>query len=122
MTDESPRITHLSWGRLEVEGEGRYKDAKLWPGGSSEWNWNETGTRHVPGIQISDVEELLKKGAERIVLSRGMQEVLQICPETLQFLKEKEIPFDVLQTEKAVAVYNQCAGKERVGALIHSTC
>jgi hypothetical protein len=38
-------------GRLEVEGKAEpYRDAKLFPGGSREWNWRETGTEHVPGI------------------------------------------------------------------------
>jgi hypothetical protein len=30
--EHSPQITHLSWGRLEVEGKAKpYKDAKLFP-------------------------------------------------------------------------------------------
>ena len=66
----SPRITNLSWGSLDVEGNS-FRDAKLFPGGSREWDWNETGTRHVPGIQPSDVEELLEHGATVVVLSRG---------------------------------------------------
>ena len=36
---QSPRIGHLSWGRLEVEGQGAFKDAKLYPGGAREWDW-----------------------------------------------------------------------------------
>jgi len=37
----SPRIEQVSWGRLKVEGRGEpYKDAKLFPGGSREWNWS----------------------------------------------------------------------------------
>jgi hypothetical protein len=67
MSDEapSPLITHLSWGRLEVAGGRRFKDAKLFPGGSREWDWSETGTDHVPGIQSEDVEELLEHGDKR---------------------------------------------------------
>jgi hypothetical protein len=62
----SPQITHVSWGRLEVEGKaGPYKDAKLFPGGSREWNWRETGTEHVPGIQPADVQELLEPRCQR---------------------------------------------------------
>ena len=117
----SPLITQLSWGHLEVE-DGTFKDAKLFPGGSTEWNWNETGTDHVVGIQPADVEELLEHGASVVVLSRGFYERLQICQQTLQMLKDKNIPVHVEQTEKAVRLYNELRETERVGALIHSTC
>jgi len=54
----SPKITHLSWGHLEVEGQDApFKDAKLFPGGARGWGWNETGTDHEPDIQPADVEE-----------------------------------------------------------------
>lgn len=118
----SPRITHLSWGRLEVEGLRSFKDAKLFPGGSREWDWRETGTQHVPGIQPADVQELLEHGAAAIVLSKGMYERLQVCPETLQILKDKGIPAYILRTEAAARLYNELRGKVRVGGLFHSTC
>jgi hypothetical protein len=118
----SPRITHLSWGRLEVEGVGSYKDAKLWPGGAREWDWDETGTRHVPGVQPADVEELLDHGASTVVLSRGMNERLQVTPEALARLEEAGVEAVVLRTQDAVERYNELAGTEPVGALIHSTC
>jgi hypothetical protein len=116
-----PRITHLSWGRLEVEGE-TFKDVKLFPGGSREWDWGETGTRHAPGIQPADVEELLEHGATVVVLSRGIEKRLQVCPETLQMLKDRGIPAHVLQTEDAARLYNELREKQRVGGLFHSTC
>jgi hypothetical protein len=117
----SPRITQLSWGHLEVE-DGSFKDAKLFPGGSREWDWNETGTDHVVGIQPADVEELLEHGASVVVLSRGFYERLQICQQTLQMLQDKNISVHVEQTEEAVRLYNELRETERVGALIHSTC
>lgn len=125
MTDErtSPKITKLSWGVLGVEGSERpFKDAKLYPGGAREWDWNETGTRHEPGIQPADVEELLAHGARVVVLSKGINRRLQVMPETLRLLEEKGIEFHVLQTEKAVRRYNELREHEAVGALIHSTC
>lgn len=118
----SPRITHLSWGRLEVEGQHSFKDAKLFPGGSREWDWRETGTNHVPGIQPVDVKELLEHGATVVVLSKGMHEQLQVCPETLQMLKDRNISVHILQTKEAVRFYNELRDKERVGGLFHSTC
>ncbi len=117
----SPRITNLSWGRLDVEGDS-FRDAKLFPGGSREWDWNETGTRHAPGIQPADVEELLEHGATVVVLSRGFHERLGVCRETLRMLQEKGVSVHVEQTGGAVKLYNELRERERVGALIHSTC
>lgn len=120
----SPKIQNLSWGKLEVEdAKISYKDAKLWPGGSREWNWNETGTSHTPGIQINDVQELVDNGAKTVILSRGMKQRLQTQDETLNWLNEQGIEAKVLQTEKAVDTYNRLAEEDKpVGALIHSTC
>jgi hypothetical protein len=122
-TDTSPRITHISWGCLEIEGRDQpFKDAKLYPGGAREWDWNETGTSHSPGIQPADVEELLEHGAEAVVLARGMNERLQVKAETLQLLDEKGVEAHVLQTEKAVERYNELRSDRKVGGLFHSTC
>jgi hypothetical protein len=74
---------------MEVEGVGCGKDFKLYPGGGRAWDWRETKTEHVPGIQPADVQELLDKGSKVVVLSRGMQLMLQTCPETLRLLKDK---------------------------------
>jgi hypothetical protein len=120
--DRSPRITRLSWGRLEIDGEQTFKDAKLFPGGAREWDWRETGTRHMPGIQPADLEELLAHGAKAVVLSKGILERLQVCPETLALLKGRDIPVHVLQTEQAVRRYNELRQTERVAGLFHSTC
>ncbi len=119
----SPQIKHVSWGRLEVEGKAEpYKDAKLFPGGSREWNWRETGTEHSSGIQTADVQELLNHGATVVVLSRGMKQCLNVPRETLDFLKERQIPVHVLPTAEAAERYNQLAEKEPVGGLFHTTC
>lgn len=118
----SPRIVHLSWGRIRVEHGGIFKDAKLYPGGACEWNWNETGTAHDPGIQPADVLELLDHGSTVVILSRGMNERLQVQPETLRMLEERGIEFHVLQTRDAVRLYNELQDLHPVGGLFHSTC
>jgi len=121
--DTSPRITHISWGCLEIEDRDQpYKDAKLYPGGAREWDWNETGTSHAPGIQPADVEELLEHGAEAVVLARGMNKRLQVKPETLQMLDDAGVDTHVLQTEEAVERYNELRADRKVGGLFHSTC
>jgi hypothetical protein len=119
----SPRIKHVSWGKLEVEGKAEpYKDAKLFPGGSREWNWRETGTSHKPGIQVADVQELVDHGANVVVLSRGMAECLLVPHETLDFLKQCRIAVHVLPTKEAAALYNELSEIKPVGGLFHTTC
>jgi hypothetical protein len=120
----SPRITHVSWGRLEVEDRAQpFKDAKLYPGGARAWDWNETGTSHTPGIQPADVEELLDHGAEVVVLSKGMNERLGVTSEALQMLEDQGVDVHVLQTEQAVERYNDLQRQGTpVGGLFHSTC
>ena len=122
-TTRSPKIESLAWGRMTVQGIGSGKDFKLWPGGGREWDWNETGTCHVPGIQPDDVNELIEHGCRIIVLSRGKLQMLQVCPETLALLESKGIDTHVVETEAATKLYNELvADGEAVGGLFHSTC
>ncbi len=119
----SPRINELSWGRMAIDGVGTGKDFKLWPGGGRKWDWTETGTHHVPGIQPADVEELLANGSQAIVLTRGMLLRLQTCSQTMSFLEAKGIDVYVEETKKAAQIYNDLASRgEAVGGLFHSTC
>lgn len=118
----SPRITTLAWGRIEVEGVGKFRDAKVFPGGAREWDWNETRTAHQPGIQPADVVELLDHGATTIVLSQGQLKCLHICPQTLQLLRERGVRTYVLPTAKAVELYNKLREREQVAGLFHTTC
>ena len=119
---ESPRISALSWGRIEVDSLGVFKDLKVFPGGAREWDWNETGTRHSPGIQPGDIQELLARGVSVVVLGVGMLGRLKVQDETLEMLDTGGVAVHVLKTKRAVRWYNQLREQEPVGALFHSTC
>ncbi|MFD0773746.1 Mth938-like domain-containing protein [Streptomonospora algeriensis] len=118
----SPRVLSLSWGRMEVAGVGTAKDVKLFPGGGRAWDWNETGTAHEPGILPADVEELLDRGAEAVVLSRGMHGRLGVDPRTRGLLDARSVEVHTAETEEAVRIYNGLARNRPVGGLFHSTC
>ena len=118
----SPAITSFQWGEVKTEDGNIYKDVKLFPGGSREWDWNETGTSHVPGIQPEDVMELLEHNVEVVILSKGVNRRLQTCDETIEMLEDKGIKYHILQSEEAVQKYNELQTDQKVGALIHSTC
>ncbi len=118
----APPITGLAWGRIEIAGHPPFKDAKVYPGGARAWDWRETGTHHVPGIQAADVEELVDKGATTLVLSRGVWRRLEVAPETLSWLAAHNIDVRVLQTEDAVKCFNELREIVPLGGLFHSTC
>lgn len=107
---------------MEIEGLEPGKDFMLYPGGGRPWNWAETGTRHRPGIQPADVEELVSRGATEIVLSRGMQLQLEVDPRTTALLDERGVTTHVAETTEAVRIYNELAETRPVGGLFHSTC
>ena len=120
---QSPIINNLAWGKMSIDGLGSGKDYKLWPGGGRDWDWTETGTHHVPGIQPEDVEELLANGARVVVLSQGQMQRLKTCPQTLAVLKARGIDVHMTETRQAVKLYNRLARQgEAVGGLFHSTC
>jgi hypothetical protein len=122
-TTTSPAIRHLSWGTMEVDGLGTAKDVKLWPGGGRPWDWRETDTRHVPGIRIADLTELVDHGATVLVLSRGMELVLRTAPETIKWLADHDLKHHILETREAAKLYNALAAQGvAVAGLFHSTC
>lgn len=120
--DKSPKIVSFKWGNVVTDEGQQYKDVKLFPGGSRAWDWNETGTHHSPGIQVSDVEELLENDAKVVVLSKGVYKRLGVCSDTEEYLEREGVSYHILQTEEAVEKYNELCESTPVGALIHSTC
>jgi hypothetical protein len=127
---QSPKVTHLAWGVVDVEGVGRFKDVILYPGGAITWDWGVTGTRHSPGIQPADVDqavaatraEAVGDGIEVIVRSRGVQSRLGVHEDTVRYAESLGMEVHVAATEDAVALYNELAATRAVAALIHSTC
>lgn len=121
--ERSPLIKNISWGKVQVEGyRTPFKDVKLYPGGAREWDWSETGTHHSPGIQPADVQELIDRGASAVILTKGMQDQLEVRPETLQLLEKASVRVHIINTKDAADLFNQLRKNEAVAALIHSTC
>lgn len=126
----NPLITDLSWGKIQVQHvdgslhtyENKTCDCKISPSGSRVWNWKDTDTHHNPGVQPADVTELLTD-ADIIIITRGMDGILQVKPETIAYLNAHNKQAIVQLTRDAVKTYNQLAKEgKRVAGVFHSTC
>ncbi len=105
------------------ETASSFKDCKVWPGGAKAWDWGLTGTSHSPGILPGDIEELLERGVDVVVLSRGMQLRLHTAPQTEALLAARGIEYHIEETGRAVELFNELMGQGRnVGGVFHSTC
>lgn len=126
MNQHTIEITYISWGRIEVtiNGESRtFKDCKVWPGGATGWNWNDTGTRHQPGIQPEDIEDIIARDIEVMILSQGMNLRLHIPRSTEKLLQSRGIEYHIEQTRRAIEMFNELMRKgKKVGGIFHSTC
>lgn len=119
----SPRILSFGWGKMEVEIIGRGKDFKLWPGGGRPWDWSEHGTGHSKGIQQGDIQELITKGCQVVILTTGRLKRLKVPQSTVDALEAQSVEVVVVDTKKAIQLYNDYAKKGvAVGGLFHSTC
>lgn len=138
------QITHISWGKIEVlHTDGSSHRYEKQPGavnsfcdckvsthnGSWAWDWNineintkKIPTRHRPGIQPADVETLITN-ADIIILSRGMDGILEVHPETITFLELHKKQIIIEKTPQAVQAFNKLSKEgKKVAGVFHSTC
>jgi len=115
-------IVHFEWGKVVTNDSKVWKDCIISTlNGSQNWDWKVDGTRHVPGITVASIR--LIEDHDHIILSTGVNEVLQISPIALVYLKTLNKPYYILQSEKAVIKYNILFKKGLSAAmLLHSTC
>ncbi len=57
-----------------------------------------------------------------MVLSQGMDKMLRVAQDTVEYLEQRSITVHVAETREAVALYNKLAEDSPVGGLFHSTC
>lgn len=124
-------IASCEWGRITVVNEKSnqitsHRDCRIHPMGCEEWDWCKSNTHHQPGIQFSDIEDLLQvhPNVTNVILSMGMKNALNIHPNTIHTMQQKypKVNLHTLTTMDAVALYQKLYKTHLVIALLHSTC
>jgi hypothetical protein len=126
-------ITYVKDGRTLYTGPGAMMriantgtDVVVYPTGCVPWDWKShvPNTAHRPGILPVDVKELVEQHkVDIVILSKGVEEVLQVDPSTIQYLKKQKKEYYILETRKAIDKYNELVAQgKKVGGLFHTTC
>jgi hypothetical protein len=123
----APVIEEITWGVVKVKKGSSvpvvtHKDCIVVPSGAYAWDWRTTNLSHGSGIAIADVKSLVNE-ADVFILSRGVEFVLQVRAETVDYLWQQGKEVYVMQSYLAAAKYNELVGQgKRVALLLHSTC
>lgn len=121
--EKSPLVTHCSWGKIEVDGFGQFKDVVLVPGEAREWIWEEPNRSHKSANSVELLKSLAETGADVVILTRGVDGVLQVPEETLAYARVNNIDLRVELTPDAIKLYGELVSRDvLVAAAIHTTC
>lgn len=134
--DDGSKTTHKRNELLHTSPQGvtrathpattKNDDIVVYPTGSKIWNWHShiPHTSHRPGTLPVDVKELVEDHkVDIVILSRGVEEVLQIDPSTIEYLKKHNKEYYILETRQAINKYNELVAQgKNVGGLFHTTC
>ena len=118
----SPKIENIQWGSMKIKGYPLGRDFMIYPGGAKSWDWNKSNTSHEKGIQTQDIQFIIDKGAEYVVMAVGMNSRLNVSDTAIELLKKTGTEYCILSTKDAVEEYNRLASTTPVGGLFHTTC
>lgn len=112
------KVEAFSFGSITIGGRIFTKDVIVFPDHVFEdWKREE---EHRP--QISEFADIVKAGPDILVIGTGYAGVMSVADPVRNFLTSKGIEVRVDKTTKAVELYNQLQGREKVIAALHITC
>jgi len=112
-------IKDYSFGKVTVFNKTWHNDILIsWDGYIKEW-WRKKGHR----ADISDIQDILCKKPEIIIIGKGKPGLLKTTPSLQTYLRENHITLIELKTSKAIDSYNHLLlEKKKVAAGFHLTC
>ncbi len=112
------RIDSYDFGKIVVDGVTYTSDLTLAEGKvDSSW-WRKEGHRLDP----EDLESVLATKPDILIIGTGHSGVMEVPPETQEFLRKKGIEYKILRTEEACKIFNKIVGTRSVAAALHLTC
>jgi hypothetical protein len=111
-------IDSYSFGSITIDGRKYTTDVIVYPDRVDAHWWRQEGHRLDP----ADLEEALRAQPEVLIVGTGCYGVMQVPPETAEFVRQRGVEWVAARTGEAVRQYNALAASRRVVAALHLTC
>ena len=112
-------IDSYLFGKIVIDGTTYNKDCLIL-GGSVQANW---WRKQVHLLAPEDLQPVIAARPEVLVVGCGASGLMKVSEDLNQVLREYGIKLFTANTSKAVARFNELAGKgENVAAALHLTC
>jgi len=111
-------IESYQFGNITIDGETYTSDVIIYPDRvDSSW-WRKQGHR----LSIEDLKGIMEAEPEVLVVGMGSPGLMQVPPETRDYIEARGIELVVEPTDKAWKTYNRLKDSRKVVAALHLTC
>lgn len=111
-------IESYQFGNITIGGKTYTSDVIIYPDRvDSSW-WRKQGHR----LSIEDLKGIMEAEPEVLVVGMGSPGLMQVPPETRDYIEARGIELVVEPTDKAWKTYNRLKDSRKVVAALHLTC
>ena len=111
-------IDAYDFGRIVIDGTAYTTDVIVFPDRVMDDWWRKDG--HV--LYVADIESVVEEKPEVLIVGTGKYGLLDVMPETKEYIESKGIELIVEPTEQACEIYNQVSKDKKTVAALHVTC
>lgn len=111
-------INSYDFGRIVIDGNAFTTDVIIFSDRVMEDWWRKDG--HV--LHIADIESAVEENPEVLIIGTGKYGILNVLPQTREYIESKGIELIVELTERACEIYNRISQDRKVVAALHLTC
>jgi len=111
-------IDSYDFGRITIDGKRYSTDLLVFPDKVKTYWWRKEGHR----LQIADLKEVLEAKPEVLVVGTGYWGMMEVPPETRNYIESAGIELIVQKTAEACQTFNHLIESRKVVAALHLTC
>ena len=105
-------IDSYDFGRIVVDGKAYTSDVIIFPNRAKDNWWRKEGH----ALHIEDIELVVAEKQEVLIVGTGNYGLLEVLPETKEYIESKGIELIVEPTDKACEMYNEVSKDKKAVA------